>query len=102
MFRDKFLIARRKFDKEYRKVERQYNHGKMLDIDNICVNDPNKFWNCLRKLGPHKKSSIPLEIYNENNTISCNITEVLEKWKTDFESLYNPSNQYLHWGHNSQ
>ena len=89
IYKDKFVVARHTFDREYRKAKRQYNCGKMLDIDTICVNDPNKFWDCLKKkLGPHRKSIIPLEIY-DNNIISCNITQVLERWKKDFESLYN-------------
>ena len=63
----------------------------MLDIDKICVTDHNKFWDCLKKLGPRKKHNIPLEIYKDKSTISCNLNEVLDKWKNDFESLYSAS-----------
>ena len=66
IYKEKFVVARHTFDREYRKAERKYICGKMLDIDTICVNDPNKFWDCLKKLGPHRKSFIPLEIYDNN------------------------------------
>ena len=83
IYKEKFVLARHTFDREYRKAERHYNCGKMIDIDTICVNNPNEFWDCLKKLAPHRKYIIPIEIY-DNNIISCNITQVLEKWKKRF------------------
>ena len=42
----------------------------------------------LRRLGPNKRNSIPMEIYNESNQIVYDTNLVLNKWKTDFENLY--------------
>ena len=42
----------------------------------------------LRRLGPNKRKSIPMEIYNESNQIVYDTNLVLNKWKTDFENLY--------------
>ena len=77
------------FDREFRKAKRNYNRGKLINLDEICTNDPNKFWESLKNLGPNRKSNIPLEIY-ENNEINCDLDTVLNKWKNDFSSLYNP------------
>ena len=78
-----YVNARHTFDREFRKVKRNYNRGNLLNLDEICTNDPNKFWESLKKLGPNRKTNIPLEIY-ENNEINCDLDTVLNKWKNDF------------------
>ena len=85
-----YVNARHTFDREFRKAKRNYNRGNLLNLDEICTNDPNKFWESLKKLGPNRKTNIPLEIY-ENNEINCDLDTVLNKWKNDFSSLYNPN-----------
>ena len=42
----------------------------------------------LKQLGPHKKVEIPLEVYDEQNNIITEINYVLDKWKSDYETLY--------------
>ena len=43
-------------------------------------------------VGAERSKSIPMEIVKENRSITNNKTDVLSKWKQDFQSLYN--NQY--------
>jgi hypothetical protein len=81
--------ARHAFDKAFRKYERQYNRGQMIDIEDCCTNDPNQFWEQLKQLGPRKKASIPMEVYSENDEILCDKDSVLDVWKKHFEQLYN-------------
>ena len=76
------------FDKRFRYYERQYKRNKMLYIEKLQTENPHVFWQQLRRLGPNKRNSIPMEIYNESNQIIYDTNFVLNKWKTDFENLY--------------
>ena len=60
----------------------------MLYIEKLQTENPRVFWQQLRRLGPNKRNSIPMEIYNESNQIIYDTNLVLNKWKTDFENLY--------------
>ena len=53
------------------------------------TSNPNDFWQKIKSLGPRKDSSIPIEIIDENGTPIRNEHEVLNRWKSDFEKLYN-------------
>ena len=51
--------------------------------------NPNEFWEKIKKLGPRKSNSIPVEAYGENREVITDENFVLDKWKTEFENLYN-------------
>lgn len=81
------------FDKILRKKERAYNREQIISFDEINPNNPKEFWDKLKKLGPKRKTSIPIKV-RKNEEIITNETEVLNTWKEDFEKLYNcPVNQ---------
>lgn len=88
-----FKAAQYNFDKNYRQKERAFKRTQSEYFSHIETNNPKQFWQELNKLGPKKNRKIPMEVYDENNNITCNIDKVLEKWKTDFEILYNSGNQ---------
>ena len=54
----------------------------------MTTENPNDFWEKIKKLGPRKCSFIPMETYDQNGDIITNETCVLNQWKTDFENLY--------------
>ena len=83
-----FYEARNIFDKELRNTERKYNQQVVCDIDEVCTSNPSEFWNYLKSLGPRKKNHIPMKVY-EGDSMITDIEQVLERWKLDFESLYN-------------
>ena len=56
---------------------------------NVCTRNPREFWSYVKKLGPRAHKKIPLEVYDESGEISGDLTEVLAKWKDEFEQLYN-------------
>lgn len=87
-FRNTFIHKRDLFDKALRKYERQYKRAKIENIDNINSTNPREFWKQIKQLGPKNKVDIPLKVRTENGFTS-NEKEVLEKWKKDFEHLYN-------------
>ncbi len=88
-FRYEFYNAQKHFDKEYRRAERNFRKGKIIDIENVSTADPNKFWDNIKKLGPIKRQDIPMEVYDEHGSIVTGTNNVLHKWKVDFENLYN-------------
>ena len=61
------------------------------DIETMSSTNPNAFWNKIRKLGPRNNNNIPMEVLNEDGTILTTERDVLERWRTDFENLYNGS-----------
>ena len=86
--RHKFKEAQTKFDRKYRTLERKYKRDTIIEIENISTTDPNKFWKTIKKLGPPKKSNIPLEVYNDDGHIENDLDKVLEQWKLEFQKLY--------------
>ena len=88
MLRHEYIIAQKGFDKCYRKIKRNYQKNVVQDIENFSKLNPTEFWNRIKKLGPRKCNRIPMEVYNEQNIVDRNVRNVLEKWRTDFKSVY--------------
>ena len=77
------------FDKRLRYFERAYNRGIMLDMEEVCTKDPTTFWNYVKNLGPRKKVKIPEEIIDDEGISHYDIDSVLDKWKQEFQEIYN-------------
>ena len=86
--REDFRNAQKQFDRAYRKAERKYRKNKIDEIENICTSDPNKFWNTIKNLGPNNKQGVPLKVYDEDGNLTDDMHTVLNKWKSDYESLF--------------
>ena len=89
VLRNRFLNDRHSFDKLLSKTERNYRRNTLLKIENVCQNNPKEFWSKIKNLGP-KKDSIPMTV-RIDDTLVDDKSAVLEKWKLDFETLYNPT-----------
>ena len=87
--RREFQTAQNTFDRTLRKYERQYKRSMCNDIENMSTENPREFWNKIKTLGPRKSTNIPMEVYNENGEVLTNEKCVLNRWKTDFENIYN-------------
>lgn len=87
--RAEYLRAQRVFDKEYRKHKRKYHRETMSNIERLHTENPKEFWQELKKLGPQKKKDIKLEVYDEHGNVSNDLPTVLNKWKCEYEELYN-------------
>ena len=88
--RAQFAQAQYVFDKKLRFYERNYRKEKLENIEKINTSNPRQFWEELKKLGPKGKKYIPMEVMRDGNIV-VDRTEVLDKWKSDFESLYKNS-----------
>ena len=87
--RREFQTAQNIFDRTLRKYERKYKRSMCNDIENMSTENPREFWNKIITLGPRKSTNIPMEVYNENGEVLTNEKCVLNRWKTDFENIYN-------------
>ena len=89
IFRSEFVQAQKLFDKSYRKAKRNYNHCVINDLENLSGLNPTEFWHKMKRLGPRQKDEIPWEVYDEYNNLKTDSRSVLEKWRSEFEKLYN-------------
>ena len=81
------------FDKEHRKIKRKYQKGNSLKIDEMIVNDPRKFWDKIKQLGP-RKTDIPWRIDGEGGESITDKEEIKEIWANAFENLYKNDGNY--------
>ena len=87
--RREYTEARDLFDKTLRRAERNYKKSFANVIEDMSSTNPNEFWNKIRKLGPRNKHNIPMEVLDDEGNVIANDREILERWRVDFENLYN-------------
>lgn len=87
----KFKYSQNKLDRRLRYYDRKWRKGESLEIEEISVKDPRKFWDKIKHLGPKRKSKIPYECYMEDGSVTTNPEYLKQKWKSEFSNLYNPN-----------
>ena len=94
--RHEFRNTQSVFDKQLRQTERAYRRTMADDIETMSTSTPNDFWKKVQNLGPRRNKTIPMHFYDENGHIVTDENRVFEKWKLDFENLYNcsPSDEF--------
>ncbi len=86
---ERFQIAQQRFDKEYNKAKRNFQKQQQSEISTLNTSDPRKFWQKVKSLGPNlQKKDIPMEVVLDDGTVSHNLSDVLQKWKSDYETLF--------------
>ncbi|CAG2186182.1 unnamed protein product [Mytilus edulis] len=90
--RTEFSTSQKTFDNRLRFLERKYKSNLALDIEKVSTDNPRKFWDELNKLGPKRKKDIPMECDIGGGNITCDKSEVLQKWEYDFSNLYKKVN----------
>ena len=65
----------------------------MINIETECTNNPKKFWEHLKNLGPKRKQNIPTAVYDENGNVQTDRNFVNHTWSRDFSKLYNTQDQ---------
>lgn len=89
ILKGEFNRKRKEFDRCLRKTRRKHQLDKQERLMETCDNDPMMFWKELDKIGiaGDRKQRIPMEVEVEGEVISS-ISDVLDKWKSDFKSIY--------------
>ena len=85
-------------ERDYRKCPRKraYNRRLADDIEYLNTNNPTNFKNHIKRLGPKIKKDIPMRVRSDDDTVSEDIDDVMNTWKSYFDHLYNePDPSYV-------
>ena len=86
--RDSFKRAQKIFDSKFRELKRKYKKQKDHELERSAKLNPTDMWSSLKKLSNPPSSRAALEIVREDETISKDIKEVLERWLKDISNLF--------------
>ena len=86
--RQTFKAAQQNFDKKFRFFKRQFKNKNINELQKLVNEKNSNVWTKLRKLGDPTSSKIALEIVNDDNSISRDIKEILERWHKDISTLF--------------
>ena len=84
-----YTSARNSFDKALKQSERTYRKLQAIEIEDMSTTNPTEFWRKIQHLGPRRDRNIPIEVLDEDGSISTAEDTVFERWKHDFYNLYN-------------
>ena len=85
-----FITKQRLFDKTFRRKERSFRRRQVYQLEEINNNNPNEFWECIKRMGPRKKAEIPWEVYDDEGYVCLDKNVILKKWEDDFKGLLTP------------
>ena len=94
-YKSKDVRVRKEFDKEVQRAKRSHWYSLQEEMLDECNVDPSKFWKSIGKIGISlaNKKTIPMEVTLDDGSVSFNVSDVLSKWRSDFNSLFNGSGQ---------
>ena len=84
--KSKYTNTRKQFDREVQRVKRLYWYSMQKSLLDECNVDQTPFWKSIGKIGVNGASlqHIPMEVVLEDSSVSFNISDILNKWRTDF------------------
>ncbi|VDI24173.1 Hypothetical predicted protein [Mytilus galloprovincialis] len=90
--KQEYCVARNDFDKHLRKAKRTYQNKLQMDLLTE-LEKPNSrdFWKQIGKIGisNDRRDQIPWEVIDDNGEVTTDKECVLQKWKTDYQTLFN-------------
>ena len=91
-----FQKSRNIFDRELRSKERLFYKNKLQSLEYLSKGNQKEFWDRINNLGPGKKRNnvIPNTVIY-NNSLSCELNIVRNKWFLDFKNLYAGPKQHI-------
>ena len=81
------------FDKESRHLKRKWKREQVLKLEALNTSDPIEFWETVKNMGRKSKKNIPEEVYMSDGSISNDLYDILNRWETDFGSLFDKSDR---------
>ena len=88
---DEYKIAKKEFRREMRKAKIEYEKEEMSKINESQAIDQKYFWTLVNRAKNRKKTVNPIR--DGQKTVTCP-NEVRSMWKSYFEELYTPKDQY--------
>ena len=93
LHKSEYVGKRKQFDKCVQKAKRKFqlDEQKRLSEKLLNTDNPKKFWRRIGEIGManERKPKIPLEVIDDAGNLLTNKKEVIDKWKNDYENLYN-------------
>ena len=86
--RFQFKNAQKHFDKKYRYFQRQHRNKQNFDLETSAKSNPAAMWDQLKRLNNPPTARAALEIIREDDTISRDLKEILERWYNDISKLF--------------
>ena len=86
-----FTWLRKDFDREVQCTKRQYWVQLQNEMVSSFDTNPRDFWKiiCCTGVAENRNQKTPFEDYNEEGSLNTDPKSVLQKWKHDFEKMYN-------------
>ena len=86
-----YVQYRKKFDHAVQRAKRTHWIQLQNELVGSLNSDPHTFWREIGKVGiaQSKVKKIPMEVVCDDGSVTSDTQIVLNKWKTDFSSLYN-------------
>ena len=83
-----FKNAQKIFDRKFRDTERNFKKQQIIDLENSAKFNPTDMWSRLNKLSNPPSSRVALEIVRDDESISRDLKEILERWLKDISKLF--------------
>ena len=82
-----FKCKQKHFDRIVKNKKRTCQRNKCLQLEKVNSSDPTSFWDHIKRLGPKKKSTIPMECYAPDGSIIYDPKYILNLWRVN-SALY--------------
>ena len=86
--RTNFKTLQKQFDKKYRYCKRQQQKKEYYELETNAKSRPAAMWEQLKRLDNPTTTRAALEIVREDETISRDLKEILERWFRDISKLF--------------
>ncbi len=90
--RTQYLDQQNLFESCYSKAKRNFEREKQYNIEHLNTENPREFWEAIKRLGPIKKTEIPMEVYDEHGHVNNDVNCVLNTWSKEYETLFQEYN----------
>ena len=86
--RTNFKFLQKHFDKKYRYFQRERRKKEYHELETNAKSKPAAMWEQLKRLDNPKTTKAALEIVREDESISRDLKEILERWFQDISRLF--------------
>ncbi|VDI17339.1 Hypothetical predicted protein [Mytilus galloprovincialis] len=92
-----YVQKRKHFDSEVQKSKRKYWYDMQEQLLSESSKNQHMFWKKIGKIGiaESRKHVIPMEVIDDDGNVSSELTDVLDKWKSEYSELLNQQNSSI-------
>ena len=86
--RNNFKNCQNIFDNKFRYFKRKHKKEDFQDLEMSAKNNPTEMWKKYKQLSGPSSTRAALEIVREDESISTDIKEILQRWHKDISNLF--------------